>query len=201
MRFDTKLTDPNDGWDDEVGEFNLPDGLAELGEQLQADSLHLARLYPPVDEAKQARSRLAKPAGDEVQTKSRRAKKYTLGSGLLAVVSLCLTVGIAIDWPAPETGTREADLSEYPDRAVEPANENPRPTPATLTATTPHDDDRYFTEPVEPVGSPSYVDPEPAVIVPVSVHDASVLNASGPQAEAYLDYIEMTTVRNVKLSF
>jgi len=201
MRFDAKLTDADDGWDDEVGAFDLPDGLAELGEQLQADSLHLARLYPPVDEAKSTRSRLAQPAGDEVQSKSRRAKKYTLGSGLLAVVLLCLTVGIAVDWPALETGPREADLSEYQDGAVEPANENPQLAPATLTATTPLDDDRYFTEPVEPVGSPSYVDPQPAVIVPVSVHDASILNASGPQAEAYLDYIEMTTVRNVKLSF
>ena len=36
---------------------------------------------------------------------------------------------------------------------------------------------------------------------PLSTKDASILNATGPQAEAYLDYIEMTSVRNVKLSF
>lgn len=201
MRFDAKLTDANDGWDDEAGEFDLPDSLAELGEQLHTDSAHLARLYPPVDDAHSTRRRLANPAGNEVQKKSRWAMKYTLGSGLLAVLLLCVSVGIAIDWPTPETGPREAELSENQDRAVEPADENPQPAPSAITATTPRHDDRHFREPGEPVGSPSYVDPQPTVIVPVSVHDASILNASGPQAEAYLDYIEMTTVRNVKLSF
>lgn len=202
MRFDAKFG-ASDGWDDEVGELELPPGLAELGEQLQADSLHLAQLYPPVDDPESIRKCLPRLPEDEAPAGSRWTKAAaSLGSGIAIALLASLVAAVAIGWPTSERTSRKSESQPVKSKVTVPDQDSlGRAAANEVVVTRPRQSDDSFEDYGEPVSTPSYVVPRPSVITPVSAHEASMLNASGPQAEAYLDYIEMTSVHNVKLSF
>ena len=205
MRFEAKLTRAIDDWDDEVGELELPADLAELGEQLHVDSRHLANLYPSLTGQESSLSR--SPAAESGQRrKERRQSAVIFGTGASLVVLLCLTFGIVVSRPAPDKGERNAEhaVVESEDHNVDTPKESPS---NLLVVTAPTQFEPAFSETDEISSATSYTVPRVYSVprinmaTPLSAQDTSILNASGPQAEAYLDYIEMTSVRNVKLSF
>lgn len=199
MRFEAKLTRAIDDWDDEAEGLELPADLAELGEQLQVDSRHLANLYPSL--TAQEPSTCPSPAAESHhRKKERRQSAIIFGTGASIVVLLCLTFGIVVSRPTPDEAARDADhaIVESEDHIIDTSS----PTPSNLfVVTAPLQYEPTFSKSDEITGATSYTVPGINVAKPLSTKDASILNATGPQAEAYLDYIEMTSVRNVKLSF
>jgi hypothetical protein len=200
MRFEAKLTRAIDDWDDEAEDLELPADLAELGEQLQVDSRHLAKLYPSL--TGQESSFCPSPAAEsDYRKKERRQSAIIFGTGASLVVLLCLTFGIVVSRPQPDEAARDMDhaVVESEDHTVDDTS---TPTPSNLLiVTAPIQYEPMLLETDEATGATSYTVPRINVATPLSTKDTSILNATGPQAEAYLDYIEMTSVRNVKLSF
>lgn len=192
MRFEPRIIDEQDhSWDDETCQLQLPDDLAELGDQLHADALYLAGVHPAWPES----GRPDKPAGRADCDQGGFTRQRRMASGLLAATvaasALLLAVAFTIDPPsanAPQTQSRNS-TETVGDRPVASswftlfAVSEPAARSRALGVTSP------FPAPI------SEAPPET-----ITAEDACLLQTGGPQAEAYLDYIEMTTVRNVKLS-
>jgi hypothetical protein len=200
MRFEPKLTEPNDCWDDEADELELPVDMAELGEQLHADAMHLAQLYPALTGNESSLSRKPDATSAENRRRSRRQLAMKLGSGVSLIVLLGVTIGIAVNRLVPE---REAlEVKEDRGRVVDLADDtSTSPDSSLLVVTTPNHNGAGFSELENLTHTQSFVLPRMSGAEPLSTQETSILNASGPRSEAYLDYIEMTSVRNVKLSF
>lgn len=200
MRFEPKLTEPNDCWDDAAGELDLPVDMAELGEQLHADALHLAQLYPALTGNEPSLSRTPGATIADNRRRNRRHSGIILGSGASLIVLLGVAVGVAVNRLTPES--EERDMKEGRARVVDRSDETSTSTgPSLLVATTPNRNKATFSEVEGLTPTQSFMVPQINVAAPLSTRDTSILNASGPRSEAYLDYIEMTSVRNVKLSF
>ena len=132
--------------------------------------------------------------------RSRRQSAAILGSGVSLIVLLGVTVGIAVNRLMPEREAR--DVKEDRGRVVDLVDDTSvSPDSNLLVVTAPNHNERMFSEVENLTDTPSYIVPRINVATPLSTQDTSILNASGPRSEAYLDYIEMTSVRNVKLSF